>query len=210
MSWLVGIVAGYYLFHSKGKPMHLNKLSYYCLWIVAALLIIGVIFGPYEAHKPYAQVSQLVTAVHTTFSNFSWILAIAWITVACCKHPDGIANKFLSHSLWLPISRLSFSIYLVHLHLQYMMIASTKTNVHFSDIEILHSFFGDVGFALVIGLIWYLIYEIPFCYLAKYYLDGRKTQGTTTTQASKGIDTGNVQQSRAQSSTQPIQVVVNP
>lgn len=154
----------------------------------------GVIFGPFEAHKPYSDVGKIATALHSSLSGFVWVMAVAWIVVACSRHQSGIGNKFLSHHLWLPVSRLSFSVYLVHLHLQYMLIASIKINGHFSDIETLHAYFGDVGYALIIGLVWYLVYEIPFCHLAKHYL------GSTKATVDKRIDTTMGQQ--------PSQVIV--
>lgn len=187
--WLIGILAGFYLFHSKGKAMIINKVAYITLWLISIILLIAVIFAPYEANKPNVEVGRIVTAIYYTFSNFSWVLGITWIVIACCKHPNNIINKFLSHRLWLPLSRLSFTVYLVHFQLQYMIVSSTKSPIHFSDIEMLYSYCGDVGFALIIGLGWYLVYELPFSHLARHYLGSGRTQthvkGNTGSEPSK-------------------------
>lgn len=169
--WLIGIALGYLLYQTKNDTrLHISENWENAIWLIAIIVMSLIIFGPYEMHKAFHQVNKLEDATYLALSNLGWSLAIGWIILYSCKYPNGIINKFLSHGLWLPVARLSFSIYMVHLYLQYMLIASTKTNLHFSDVEMLHSFTGDVGFAFVIALVWYLMYEIPFCHLAKYWL----------------------------------------
>lgn len=121
-----------------------------------------------------------VTVAYQTLHTFGWTLATAWIIFACCHNYDfgrpGFINHFLAHPFWLPFARIAFCMYLVHLPLQYVMIASKKISGHFTDTSTLHAFCGDVGFAILIGLVWHLMFECPFNVLTKECLKQTRTE----------------------------------
>lgn len=132
--------------------------------------MLTVIFIPINWHTPYVSETKIETTLYQTFHAFFWSLSIAWIIFACCHNYGGFINHFLSHPFWLPLSRLSFCMYLVHLQMQHIMIASRKTSGYLNDFTILNAFCGDVGFAFLIGLVWSLMFECPFNILTKRYL----------------------------------------
>jgi hypothetical protein len=52
-------------------------------------------------------------------------LTLAWIIYACHSGRGGVVNRFLSSKYWMPLSRLSFCLYLASTVIQYNLIAST-------------------------------------------------------------------------------------
>lgn len=55
-----------------------------------------------------------------------WSLSIGYIIFACVNGQADIINRFLSHPLWQPLSRLSFNIYIIHIGLIEIMYANRK------------------------------------------------------------------------------------
>lgn len=142
---------------------------YVTAWIFTILIILVIIYAPMPFQTPHTTDQiKVVTVIYQTFHSFLWTCATAWIIFACCHNYDaGFINHFLAHPFWLPLARIAFCMYLVHLPLQYVMIASKKISGHFTDTSTLHAFCGDVGFAILIGLVWHLVFECPFNVLTK-------------------------------------------
>lgn len=140
----------------------------------------AIIYAPMPLQTPHiTDQTKAVTVAYQTLHTFGWTLATAWIIFACCHNYDfgpGFINHFLAHPFWLPLARIAFSVYLVHLPFQYVMIASKKISGHFSDTSTLHAFCGDVGFAILIGLVWHLMFECPFNVLTKDCLKQKETE----------------------------------
>uniref|UniRef100_A0A336MU13 CSON007328 protein n=1 Tax=Culicoides sonorensis TaxID=179676 RepID=A0A336MU13_CULSO len=170
LPWLMGIILGYILFETKDKSVKILKIYHLFAWIFSILIILAIIFAPIPLQTAQiADQPKVLTVIYQTLHTFGWTLALAWIIFACCHnfHEIRIINHFLAHPFWLPFARIAFCVYLVHLPMQYVMIGSKKQSGHFNDTSTLHAFCGDVGFAILIGLIWHLMFECPFNVLTK-------------------------------------------
>jgi len=119
--YLVGIALGYLIHIQKTAPgkSPLKKLpkQSVCLvgWYVATGLGVSVVYGIYTVTKkggrPFNQAENII---YGTFSRFTWGLALAWVVYACHRGYGSLVNKLLSASFWIPLSRLTYSAYLLH------------------------------------------------------------------------------------------------
>ncbi|KAJ7365133.1 hypothetical protein OS493_007782 [Desmophyllum pertusum] len=119
--YLVGIALGYLIHVEKatlGKSP-LNKIPRQIFALVGWFLAIGLgvssVYGVYTFYKKDGRPFNLAeNVIYGTFSRFVWGLALAWVIYACNKGYGSLVNKFLSASYWIPLSRLTYSAYLVH------------------------------------------------------------------------------------------------
>lgn len=74
----------------------------------------AAIFGNYPLIQFDNNPSALVQALYESLSRVAWGIALCYIIFACVHGHGGPINYFLSHPLWQPASRLSYSIYLIH------------------------------------------------------------------------------------------------
>ena len=111
--YLVGIVLGY-LFYTKTtipyKHILVKRAIYIVLWALAASVCISVLHGVYGSH-PLTLVENIL---YFTFSRFAWSIGLALMVFACHNGYGWVMNSFLSMKLWFPLSRLTFTAYLVH------------------------------------------------------------------------------------------------
>ena len=49
------------------------------------------------------------------FSRVLWALGLSYMIYACETSNGGIVNRVLTWKIWLPLSRLTYSAYLIHL-----------------------------------------------------------------------------------------------
>jgi peptidoglycan/LPS O-acetylase OafA/YrhL len=80
----------------------------------------------------------------------------------------GIINKILSWSAWIPLSRLTYSAYLVHTMIIIYYFATKNHLFHLEDLGMIYMFLSHVVFSYSIGLFISLFFEIPFIGLEKF------------------------------------------
>lgn len=102
-------------------------------WFIAIGTMLSIIFGIYFMQQPDYPATVLESAFYESFSRVCWAISLAWIVFACVHGYGGPVNWFLSLPQWQPLARLSYSIYLVHLPIQLLIVASARTQMNFTD-----------------------------------------------------------------------------
>ena len=129
------------------------------IWTVAFLVGCLVIYGlvPYQKDMTLAA-SLPERAIYGGFHRLAWSLALSWVILACIKGVSistpgpqitkswikgagGPVNSILSWPAWVPLARMSFSIYLVHMTVMSIVnsYASYRVNAsQVSDDQLIH------------------------------------------------------------------------
>lgn len=94
------------------------------------------IFINYPLVQFDATYSPYTYGMYDILSRVFWAVAICYVVFACHHGYGGLINWFLSHPLWQPLSRLSYSIYLVHLPIIILTTATMKAPLHFSEMDV--------------------------------------------------------------------------
>lgn len=71
-----------------------------------------------------------LNALNIGFSRILWTVHVAWIIFACHSGIGGFVNKFLSSKVWIPMSKIGYSFYLVHPILMYNFNASREVQIN--------------------------------------------------------------------------------
>lgn len=144
--------------------------------MISVATIITIIYGQHIFQNPDTTEIRLASAFYESFARVLWSVSLSWIIFACVKGYGGFINSFLSHCYWQPLARLSYSIYLVHLSLQYILVSSEKNIQYFSDWHSIRTFWGDFGMSMTIAIFWVLAFESPVAILEGLVLKSRKFQ----------------------------------
>ena len=107
------------------------------LWQVAivsmAIDVYGLsnLFATYSPGHPSWSTFQ--TIMYNCFSKTGWSLALAWIVFSCHKGYGGVVNSFLSWKAWIPLSKLTYGAYLIHITCQQIVLFGSSYALHFTD-----------------------------------------------------------------------------
>ncbi|XP_022233577.2 nose resistant to fluoxetine protein 6 isoform X2 [Drosophila obscura] len=189
MPWLIGLLFGYYL-HSEGsRRRRLSKWLALVLWIVALSLFATVIFAVY----PYTQsgakgISPLAGAFFLCCGRIAWPLSLCWLIWACQNGLAPVVNSLLSWSLWQPLSRLSYCLYIWHLMVETANVARSKSSLHFSNYDAILRFWSDFGITLCVSTLMYLFVEAPVARLEAQLLRLRRSPRHATRSPTTGVD----------------------
>nr|XP_019554140.2 nose resistant to fluoxetine protein 6-like [Aedes albopictus] len=171
-AWLIGVILGYVMHHTKHRIVRFSKPIIISGWIISLAIMLAILLGDYPLQQPdtYADHPVIVDAIYEATNRIVWACCLAWIVFACVNGYGGPINTFLSLPVWQPLGRLSYSIYLLHLPVQTMLLGTLRSTGYFSDIVAVHNFWGDFGLTITVSILWCLAFESPIVGLEKLLL----------------------------------------
>lgn len=99
----------------KFKKPKISSFTAIIIWILAIASGFAVIYLKwFEVGENVKRWSKEVALAYYTLFRPIWGLCICWVIWSCHNGYGGIINKFLSFRYFVPISKISFGIYLYH------------------------------------------------------------------------------------------------
>jgi peptidoglycan/LPS O-acetylase OafA/YrhL len=168
--YLIGMAVGYYLARrDRYKRVWSNKLISLIVWLAAFALGITVVYGLYDYNHGH-QYPQVASTLYLTFSSALWGVCLAWVVYACTTRNAGIINDILSWRAWFPLSRLTYSAYLLHPVILLLYIGSLKDLVFIDNLHTAYFFVGITGLSYACAAVLSLCVEYPMAALEKAIL----------------------------------------
>uniref|UniRef100_T1JPE3 Acyltransferase 3 domain-containing protein n=1 Tax=Strigamia maritima TaxID=126957 RepID=T1JPE3_STRMM len=126
--FVIGMACGYLLQKQENRG-NTNKTVIAFGWVIAAGLSSSVVFGAFNTHP-----SQGVSSLYYALAHSTWSLALSWMIYACCNGFGGFVNRFLSLLVWKPLSRLTYSAYLIHMLIIHLYFLTGDETPHFTQL----------------------------------------------------------------------------
>lgn len=166
--YFIGMCVGL-LFHStkQSKALTFKKPLILTIWMTTIIVCFAVIFSPQKFLDPQYNFKRDESAIYVTGHRTAWALAVSWLIFACGSGYGGWINQFLSWKPFIPLGRLTFAIYLVSLHLQFLFHLQYRQPVYFSNYEIMNLFFAHLTMSILIGFLCVMLIEAPAMNLLK-------------------------------------------
>jgi len=166
--YLVGLALGYIIYYKKQPKRSIGMLVGFVGWTVSIGIALSVTYGPYTVFKYGGQPFTLIENIlYGTFSRFSWALCVGWVVYACHFGLGGAVNSLLSWRAFIPLSRLTYSAYLIHPIVIQVFYSSFETPLHFSDIVVAYYFASFVVITYASAFLLAVCIEFPMSNLEK-------------------------------------------
>ncbi|XP_065353206.1 nose resistant to fluoxetine protein 6-like [Cloeon dipterum] len=123
-----------------------------CLAIIYSIMIV------YDRNFVY---DNLEAAFYAGLHRFAWAVGLSWIVWACVNGYGGPVDSILSWKYFLPLSKLSYCAFLVHIDIMFYHTALIRTNTYFSNFEIVFEFFGNLIMMIPATMWLYLAVDAP-------------------------------------------------
>jgi hypothetical protein len=167
--YCLGLLVGYLL---RKQPTRLPKHLTWLLWLLLPPLSFTTLLLTYLWNGAYSEPnlinpSPLVSAVYVAIHRTIWSALVAWLVFACSTGRATLLSSFLSSSIFLPLSRLSYSIYLVHLPVIMFRSLNLRHTIEWTDQNILWEACGNFVVSLILGFFLNVAFESPIMNLEK-------------------------------------------
>ena len=181
--YLVGLVLGYVI-HKKfrfGFRWYLNWILYLCLWVLASGCCFSALYGLYDAYRGHTDLSLAENVSYFMFSRFLWGIGLACVVFACHNGYGWIINDFLSMKIWIPLSRLTYTAYLIHPIVLTVMFGSMRDTFTYTDYIIIQYVIAAVVLSFGAAGVIATFVEFPLSNLemAVFKLIGLKVREST-------------------------------
>jgi peptidoglycan/LPS O-acetylase OafA/YrhL len=157
----VGLILGYVIF-KQGTKVKLNKVVVCLGWILATACNLAVVFGMYNYLAMGPVPSQAASLLYNGFGRTARSIGVAWVIYACITGHGGFVNSILSWKVFIPLSRLTYCGYLLHLYIMYNFLIDQKNSLHFDQFLTSVLYCGFIVISLVLAFVMSLAFELPF------------------------------------------------
>ncbi|XP_060531731.1 O-acyltransferase like protein-like isoform X2 [Cylas formicarius] len=169
--WVFGVLLGYVLFNVE--QVKVPKGLAMLMWTLAFTTISYLIYvHNIIESRPYDDVAA---AIFNSCARPAWSVAISVIVFMCATGNGGLVQRFLSAKIFRFTSRISYSVFLVHIFVLMYISGGVRTISYFSNFTVIYQYFGDLFFIFVAALVWYAAFEAPFLVLAKIVFTSGET-----------------------------------
>ncbi|CAH1637684.1 unnamed protein product [Spodoptera littoralis] len=160
-SYLVGFYIGYVFvkYSSKGNLDKMRQ-KWSVLGALAALtlMLLVMLLGSSYLWRSY---HPLEGAVYAALNRPAWALGVGLLVLCCSLGHVPFIKSFLSWYPWVPLSRLSYGLFLTHAILIARNVLITRNPQHNDYFEILNATIGVIFFGCLAALVIFLLAEAP-------------------------------------------------
>lgn len=170
--YCIGIFIGY-LMQAKKPPKRIHPVIQVLAWIVTFAVSSTVLFGLHEWNNGNDP-GKVTGAMYAALCRVCWTSALAWITYACSSGYGGVLTKLLSWKPLIPLSRLTFLLYMIHPLIQIVVYANVREGFQAENYPAVFFFFSVLisGYGLAAILCMFL--ESPFINLGRIIFESRR------------------------------------
>ncbi|KAL5279045.1 hypothetical protein ACFFRR_003581 [Megaselia abdita] len=165
--WFVGMLFGYFLHKTRYTQRRMNFYIRTLGWATAISILFSIVVGPYYSTQPGSSPTTFVGATYESLGKIAWGLMLSWVIYNCYHGKGGIINHFLSHPLWQPFARLSYSMYICNMAVMTINMGNSHVENHFSNFETILKFWSNFGITLLTAVVLVLAFESPVIGLEK-------------------------------------------
>ena len=123
--YIMGLIVGWLL--QTKKKLRIPVILQAIFWLLSIGLMGTVLFGLYGYNKGTTTLTLFERAMYSAFSKPAWGLGLSWILISCYYGYGGFVNRFLSWNIWVPLGRISYAVYLIHIN---VIVYVTSENDH--------------------------------------------------------------------------------
>ena len=167
--YCVGVLLGYIFSTQSKRLVKINPWINVTSWILAVAAACVILLSTLTWNRGDGW-SVLSSAIYAGLHRTTWSIVVAWITYSCATGNGGPINTFLSWKIFVPLSRISYMVYLMHFLVLWVRYASIRWTLPFSHYTLLCEFIINLVLSTIIAAAAYLLIEAPVGRIHKLYL----------------------------------------
>nr|XP_027201165.1 nose resistant to fluoxetine protein 6-like [Dermatophagoides pteronyssinus] len=158
--FLIGFIFGYHLRQIKPNHFHWTKWKTLMAWMT---IIIGIIICIYDTYPWLSGLPYLPiwSALISPLNGLLWSMILTIIIFICITDPESFISKILSWSFFRPLSRMTFSVFLTHFLVIYVIRDSSRNLFHLHYPSIIMLNVSAICLAYSLGFLFTLLFESP-------------------------------------------------
>ncbi|XP_066262600.1 nose resistant to fluoxetine protein 6-like [Euwallacea similis] len=160
--YFVGMLGGYLYYKLKGRNYHVCRRKSLLIVALSLCSLAAAVFSGAAFYDPYHPYNPYTSGAYAGLHRALWALGtIGLMYVASYGHAS-LISKVLSWSPWIPLSKLQYGAYLIHMQFQLRSAASFMNPRYITYFDLISLAASDMVMAFICALALYLMIEAPF------------------------------------------------
>ncbi|XP_011298851.1 nose resistant to fluoxetine protein 6 [Fopius arisanus] len=172
--YIVGLILGYVLHKFRNNAPKISHRYIVLGWVLAITVGLAVIFGPRGMYFDDYKYNGVEAAIYAGFHRTGFAVAVGWIVFTTVLGYAGPIGVLLSWSGWMPFGKLTYSAYLTHYIVLLYNNGSARTSGSLSTFGTVHVFLGNLGLTMLLSVILFLCFELPFTRMVRLFTRSRE------------------------------------
>ncbi|XP_028158109.1 nose resistant to fluoxetine protein 6-like isoform X1 [Ostrinia furnacalis] len=167
--FIIGMTLGFFIYDwQKRKVTTRDHSKYrYAYWLLFPLMVLVLQSGGYCFYQPGPPRSLPLRALFTPVIKPLFGLIVALIIAGAVNKVETLYRSVLEWRGFVPLAKLSFSIYTFHMLVIRYAVGSRATLVHMSYVHVFQEYFGYMGLIVIFSVVAHLCVEAPVNHLVK-------------------------------------------
>ncbi|KAL1447353.1 hypothetical protein MTO96_028588 [Rhipicephalus appendiculatus] len=169
VSFAMGVFEAYAIVNKKLGSTARVRVA--VLWVVALAITTLVCLFPYAWDSASIPYDPVLAAVYASLYPVLWSVSLSWMLHSCITGTAGLVNRFLSMGVFIPLGKLSFSLYLVHPYVLFTKVVTIRQFRALDQWTMLTDAIWLLFLSLFFAFIFYIVCECPITNLDKVAVD---------------------------------------
>ncbi|OXU19243.1 hypothetical protein TSAR_012344 [Trichomalopsis sarcophagae] len=156
-AYLLGILFGYKMTNKEKISKEMLYFGWLLSFVAFTFCIIGTKSFTDESYV-YHPVWEIIFAA---IARPIWASGVCWIIYASSYDFARPIVSFLSWKYFLPLSRMSYCVYLLHTVFPLWEVSVSRTPRYFHEYYIFHSYLSNLMISIVISFFYSVMFEVP-------------------------------------------------
>lgn len=170
--------------YGKSKIPKVIQASLWCICLFCGLYCL---FMKLEWYRSNERASEIKRLFYAFTDRILWSICVAWFVFTCATGRGGIVNRFLSWNGFVPLSRLSFGVYLIHSPFYIVMYNIARERIFFSHFTLVSQCFSVFVWSYILSYFLFIACDAPTGHLEKMVFMRDRQKGAARNATVNGV-----------------------
>ncbi|KAL1438075.1 hypothetical protein MTO96_010417 [Rhipicephalus appendiculatus] len=177
-----------FLLVERFGKVKISKIIQASLWCICLFCGLYCMFMKLEWYRSSERASETRRLFVAFTDRILWSVCVAWFVFTCATDRGGFVNRFLCWSPFVPLSRLSFGVYLIHSPFYILMYHIARERIFFSHFTLVSQCFAVVVWSYILSYFLFIACEGPTGHLEKLvFMPVRRSEDSRSDATKNGV-----------------------
>lgn len=163
-----------FLMTKKYGTRKISKVLQCACWCFGLSCGLYCLFMKYDWYRSDGRATEARRMLYAFTDRILWSICLAWFVFACATNRAGPVSRFLSWEGFLPLSRLSFGVYLIHSPFFLVSAHIARERMFYSHYTLVSACFAVVVWCYILAYLMFVASEGPITKLETLIFSRRK------------------------------------
>ncbi|XP_058803541.1 nose resistant to fluoxetine protein 6-like [Phymastichus coffea] len=169
-AYCFGLLYGYIVYRIQNSDTKITKKTVKIGWILSSCALVSSMYSISLFYGPRRNFTTVEAAFYSSVHRALWSIGTGWVLLACITDNAGSLRKFLKWRPFVPLSRLTYSAYLVNGLVELHSASSVRVPQHLDTFSLLGKVLSHLTLTFGGAVLLSVMFESPILGIERIFL----------------------------------------